>query len=122
MKWLALSDTKITDCGLKYLVELRDLQTLLLSDTQITDAGIKHLKELKNLTSLDLDCTEISDGGLIELQNALPYCKIKGNQPYGMERLRKNQLSRRDKENKQQITREEAIQELRRRHKERQCL
>jgi hypothetical protein len=48
-----------------------------LSDTQVTDAGLKELKELKNLRSLDLFNTRVTDAGAAVLQNALPKLKIR---------------------------------------------
>jgi hypothetical protein len=44
------------------------LRSLDLSDTQVTDAGLKELKELKNLRSLDLPKGSITDARLRTLR------------------------------------------------------
>jgi hypothetical protein len=49
---------------------------LALSDTQVTDAGLKLLVALKQLESLDLRNTMVTDAGVAELQRALPNCRI----------------------------------------------
>jgi Leucine-rich repeat (LRR) protein len=65
---LALFIEPVTDDGLVYLKELKQLQTLYLSGTQVTDAGLVHLKELKQLQSLDLSFTQVTDAGLVHLK------------------------------------------------------
>ncbi|MDW7995999.1 MAG: leucine-rich repeat domain-containing protein [Gemmatales bacterium] len=67
LKTLHLCGTGLTDVGLKELAALQNLTTLDLSDTPITDAGLKELAALKNLTTLDLENTRITDAGLKEL-------------------------------------------------------
>ena len=47
-----------------------------LSNTYVTDAGLKELAPLKNLTWLSLGGTKVTDEGLKELRDALPKCKI----------------------------------------------
>jgi len=47
-----LGNTKVTDCDLKVLKELKGLRKLDLYNTPITDAGLKDLKELKDLQEL----------------------------------------------------------------------
>jgi|GEM_PF-2505728 len=43
-----LSNTKVTDAGLKELAPLKNLTTLDLGGTNVTDAGLKELAPLKN--------------------------------------------------------------------------
>lgn len=104
---LNLSNTDITDSGLKNISQLKELRTLDLSDTKVTDSGIKSLsalkylkdlnlqrlanrdsitdlsvgtlKQLTNLDQLNLIGTGITKAGLQELQKALPNCKIHAN-------------------------------------------
>jgi hypothetical protein len=47
-----------------------------LSETQVSDAGIKHLAGLNKLDSLDLRGTRATAAGVAELQKALPKCKV----------------------------------------------
>jgi internalin A len=62
---LNLSNTKITDAGLKELAGLKNLITV--HHGQITDAGLKELAALQNLQRLNLAATQITDAGLKEL-------------------------------------------------------
>jgi hypothetical protein len=48
---LDLSDTRVTDAGLKELAGLRSLQLLNLHNTQVTDAGLKELIRLPKLAN-----------------------------------------------------------------------
>jgi hypothetical protein len=74
---LMLSDTPVTDAGLKDLKELKQLTTLYLGSCKVTDTGLKDLKELKQLTTLGLRGTQVTDAGVKELQEALPECKVR---------------------------------------------
>jgi Leucine-rich repeat (LRR) protein len=58
------------------LKDLKNLTTLDLSETKITDAGLKELRELKKLASLSLANTQITDTGLKKLQKSLPTVRI----------------------------------------------
>jgi hypothetical protein len=62
-----LSDSRITDAGLKILTQLKNLQVLDLSSNRITDEGLIGLAGLKNLQLLDLSNTQITDVGLMRL-------------------------------------------------------
>ena len=74
--YVDLSDTKLTDAGLKVLTELTALRILALSGTKVTDAVITELKELKNLKYLDLTDIKVTDAGVQELEGALPALQI----------------------------------------------
>ncbi len=54
---------RITDVGLQYIKELRNLETLHLGVSQITDAGAAHLSELRELKMLTLGHTESDQCG-----------------------------------------------------------
>jgi Leucine-rich repeat (LRR) protein len=73
-KWvcLDLSETAITDAGLKQLKEVTNLLELDLSHTQITDAGLMHVKGLPDLTRLSLRGTDVTDAGLEHLEALTP--------------------------------------------------
>ena len=60
-------DTLITDAGLQYLADLRNLEDLDLHGTQISDTGLVHLKSLTRLHKLNLMGTSVTDTGLEQL-------------------------------------------------------
>jgi hypothetical protein len=76
---LNLSFTKVTDTGLAHFNRLTQLQCLQLDATAVTDAGLRHLKGCKGLRELSLYNTHITGTGLLELQKALPKCRIKSS-------------------------------------------
>src|SRR5262249_5794593 len=92
LRGLVLSNTKITDKGLKHLKNLADLQTLLLSNTKVTDTGLRDLEPLIALKWLDLKATQITDAGLSSVRrlNRLERLSLEGNSitDKGLEQLR----------------------------------
>ena len=58
-----LSDTQITDAGLAYLQDFSYLRKLNLSGTAITGSGLHHLNETA-LRKIDLSRTQVDDQGL----------------------------------------------------------
>ena len=75
---LILYDTKITDAGLKEVAKLQKLEDLFLMRTKITDAGLEDVAKLQKLTDLHLSYTQATVAGVAELQKALPNCFILG--------------------------------------------
>jgi hypothetical protein len=61
---LDLSHTKVTDAGMGYFKDCKDLRHLHLGHTKVTDAGMAHFKDCKALTDLFLNGTNVSDAGL----------------------------------------------------------
>ena len=55
LKELLLSNTRITDDGLKWLTGLSSLQVLQLNQTAISDAGLHFLSSLQSLQRLELE-------------------------------------------------------------------
>lgn len=64
---LTLRGTNLTDVGLVELGRFERLEVLDLSNTQITDDGLRHLKPLAHLRDLHLMLTETTDAGLLPL-------------------------------------------------------
>jgi hypothetical protein len=65
---LDLSETAVTDAGLKELADLTGLTSLHLIRTRVTDAGLKEVASYEGLASLSLVlCPKVSDAGLKEL-------------------------------------------------------
>ena len=64
---LRLRDTNISDAALIHVAKLAHLTSLSLNNTDITDEGIKELAGLRSLESLDLSGTGITDASLQHL-------------------------------------------------------
>jgi len=87
LRWLELSQSKVTDkglavltvlkgleylevpvattdAGLKHVGQITSLRTLYTGSTFVTDKGLPHLKKLQNLHTLFISYTRITDGGL----------------------------------------------------------
>ena len=74
---LDLSFTKITDASLNELAKLNNLAELGLAGTQITDTGLKEVAKLKQLKMLNLgSTTSVTEASVVQLQKALPNCRI----------------------------------------------
>jgi len=67
LKMLFLGDTKISDTGLKEVAKLRNLILLYLKGSQITDAGLEEVAKMQQLLALNLSNTQITDAGLKEV-------------------------------------------------------
>jgi len=63
---IQLVNRALQDDGLKQFTGLKGLRVLLISETEITDAGLKHLKDL-SLETLDVGDTDVTDRGLKEI-------------------------------------------------------
>jgi hypothetical protein len=60
--------TKVNDETLKYISDLTNLKRLILTNTNLSDKGLKHLTKLVNLNILTLyGVTKITNAGLIHL-------------------------------------------------------
>ena len=63
---LDLSNTAVTDAGMKHLAEAK-FELLILSGTKVGDQGIKELMLIKNLTGLHIGNTRVTNDGLNHL-------------------------------------------------------
>ena len=77
LEGLSLQQNSFTDRGLAYLAKLHRLKDLWidLGETDITDAGLAHLQGLKSLETLAINDTHASAEGVAKLQQALPGLK-----------------------------------------------
>lgn len=73
---LTLDHAPITDDGLKVFMDFPRLTRLELCETRISDAGLKHLEQFSGLRYLNLLGTDATESGVLDLQTALPECKI----------------------------------------------
>jgi eukaryotic-like serine/threonine-protein kinase len=75
--YLNLSNTRVTDNGLRLVSDFRELQILGLAGTAVTDEGLRHIESWSNLRFLSLhQCPNTTDAGVARLQKALPKCQI----------------------------------------------
>ena len=73
---LVLMDNQVTDDGLFHLTGLAQIGYLDFRDTQVSNAELAQLTGLTKLRELKLGNTRVTDAGVVELQKALPKCKI----------------------------------------------
>lgn len=80
LRKLGLTKTKVNDEGLEGIAKLPALEELDLSNTDITDAGLKHLGSMKKLKKLALGDLfgwgQVTVQGVNDLAKALPDCKL----------------------------------------------
>ncbi len=69
LKTLDISQTKVTDAGLKHLTPGKYFTDLRIDETSVTDAGLDSVVKIKTLKSLGLDGTQITDAGLAKLKD-----------------------------------------------------
>jgi hypothetical protein len=75
---LGLAFTGVTDDGLLHLKEMEgQLDQLNLSETMITDGGLKSLYGMTELRRLLLSGTKVTAAGIDSLQKAIPGCQIR---------------------------------------------
>ncbi|MBI2812261.1 MAG: hypothetical protein HYX67_15725 [Candidatus Melainabacteria bacterium] len=64
LEWLNLDGVAITDRGLFFLQQMTRLRGLQLTNAFLTGCGLEHLLALKTLEYLDLDGTNVDDKGM----------------------------------------------------------
>lgn len=64
LEWLNLDGVAITDKGLQFLQHMTRLRGLHLTGAFLTGCGLEHLVALKTLEYLDLDGTNVNDGSM----------------------------------------------------------
>lgn len=64
---IELSESEVTDCDLQHFVFYPGVAGLRLARTQVSDAGIRFVGEMRDLESLSLHNTSITDCALEEL-------------------------------------------------------
>ena len=92
---LDLSNTGVTDAGLRTVSSLRSLEGLDLEGTAIHDAGLVHLGALPKLRRLYLGDTAVTDVGLALLSRVssveiVDVAMCSGVSPQGTEELEKS--------------------------------
>jgi serine/threonine protein kinase len=66
---LKLHDTKVTDAGMVYFKDCKDLIHLNLGNTKVTDRGLRQFKDCKNLRELHLWKAKLTDAGLANFKD-----------------------------------------------------
>ena len=70
LSFLDLSETQVTDAGLRSLAKIAGLDTLDLDGTRITDAGLAELKGLEQLSGVGTRDTAVTPAGIADLEAA----------------------------------------------------
>ena len=73
---MKLDYTSVDDAGLASLQPLTQLRELSLDTVNITDKSVPLLKSFAKLQNLNLYHTYVTDKAELEIQTALPSCKI----------------------------------------------
>lgn len=73
---LSLSNSAITDDGLRTLSEFRYIDELELVGTNVSDAGLLYIAQRKDLKQVNLRQTKVTGSGVAMLQAELPNCRI----------------------------------------------
>ena len=76
LETLKVNGTKITGDGLAVLCEIPKLQCVMLKNVKMSQTGFENLKKLTNLKELCLGDWRLDEPEMVELQKALPNCKI----------------------------------------------
>jgi hypothetical protein len=77
LRYLDLSDVKLTDKDLSIVSKLRGVHYLVIDPRAITDNGLCQLESMRDLRRLSLlGPSSITDAGIARLRKALPGCKI----------------------------------------------
>ncbi|MDA0834349.1 MAG: hypothetical protein O2955_16400 [Planctomycetota bacterium] len=74
--YLGLHSTYVTDVGLDFIKDFKNLQEIELSYTPITDEALRKLAELPALKKVFIYDTAISDAGFEEFKKKRPNCLI----------------------------------------------
>lgn len=86
MEWLNVQGTWITDAGLAFLKDMRQMKLIELGTREarfsttgsdlpaanVTDKGLQHLREMSELQWIDRNGTGITEEGLRELKKSCP--------------------------------------------------
>lgn len=81
LRLLILDGTTVTDAGMENLQGLTNLEDWLgLTDTQMSDEGLKYFKGFKKLKEINLLRTKVTEHGAEELKSSLPNLRISYSQ------------------------------------------
>ena len=72
LQWLDLDRTTITDQSMIEIAKLRTLEGLSIRETKVTNSGLRALVEMPHLYSIDPSGTSISSDAYMEVLESLP--------------------------------------------------
>jgi hypothetical protein len=76
LKVLILNGARATDAHIHELSGMTNIESLSLFACPITDGAVKDLAMLKSLRFLDVRATNITPQGILDLRTALPNCRL----------------------------------------------
>jgi len=80
LKTLHLGNTEVTDIGVEHFQKCKNLQYLMLYQTQVTDDGLTKFTELTKLRELSVAITKVTDEGLSQFENSPNLVYLRLNQ------------------------------------------
>jgi hypothetical protein len=76
LNYIYLPDHRVTDAELDIIMSFPNLEGLQISESKITDDGLRKLARCTGLVELCLEDVGISDAALLEFQSAVPNCNV----------------------------------------------
>ncbi len=76
LNYIYLPYDRVTDAELDVIVSFPNLEGLQISESRITDDGLRKLASCTGLVELCLENVGISDAALLEFQSAVPNCNV----------------------------------------------
>ena len=76
LRQLFIANTAVTDVGLGYFTDCKQLTLIEATNSQITDAGLAALHNCAALQEVHLSGSRVTARGVADLQKALPKCKV----------------------------------------------
>jgi hypothetical protein len=70
------NNSEVQDFDLQLIANLPNLQDLSLDETSISDIGMAYLTELKDLKKLHVSKTNVTKDGLINIRKTFPNCEV----------------------------------------------
>jgi hypothetical protein len=67
---------EFTDDDLRHVAALPDLEWLAISESMVTDRGLRDIAKLRNLQRIDLEGCPVSQSAVAQLRRDLPAAKI----------------------------------------------
>jgi hypothetical protein len=82
LEGLSIMNGSITDAGIRYVAECKNLRRVYLEGLQITNAGLMHFKDTPQLEWLGINTGSVTSDGIKALREARPNLEIERGGPF----------------------------------------